>query len=150
MKLKIMFSNSWKYIYLHCTLKWLWTLDPGTQGLRPGILRAVLYLAIVTEMQLQACCVDVLISNSCLCHWKYTIHVSIHTFKHFPKIDVDAGLLPECSVGICSRDGSSCTHATLLLVCHSSYGATINGKLLADCTANNTCRVEIALGKGRA
>ena len=38
---------------------------------------------------------------------------------------------------------------TLLLVCHSSYGPTINGRLLADCT-NYTWPVEIASGKGHA
>ena len=44
-----------------------------------------------------------------------------------------AGLLPECGVGDHSGDGSSLrTHATLLLVCHSSYGPTINSRLFAD------------------
>ena len=62
----------------------------------------------------------------------------------------NAGLLPECSVGNCSGDGSSLsTHGTLFLVCHNSYGPTINGRLLADRT-NYTLQVEIASGKGRA
>ena len=45
----------------------------------------------------------------------------------------NAGLLPECSVGDCRGDGSGLRiNDTLLLVCHSSYRLTINGRLLTD------------------
>ena len=51
---------------------------------------------------------------------------------------------------VASGEGSSLrTHGTLLLVRHSSYGPTINRRLLADCTKLYT-GVEIASGKGRA
>ena len=41
----------------------------------------------------------------------------------------------ECSIGNRNGDGSNLsTHGTLLLVCHSSYGPTINGRLLTDHT----------------
>ena len=47
----------------------------------------------------------------------------------------NAGLLPQCSIGNHSRDGSKLrTHGILLLVCHSTYGPTMNGRLLAHCT----------------
>ena len=36
-----------------------------------------------------------------------------------------------------------------LFVSHNSYGLTINGRLLTDCT-NYTCRFEIASGKAHA
>ena len=64
----------------------------------------------------------------------------------------DESLMSEkkASVGNRSGDGSSLsTHGILLLVCHSSYGPTINGRLLTNCT-NYTRRVEITSGKGRA
>ena len=62
----------------------------------------------------------------------------------------NAGLLPECSVGNRSGDGSEFnTHGTLLLVCHGSYGPTINGRLLTDRT-NYTRPFEITSGKARA
>ena len=48
-------------------------------------------------------------------------------------------------------------YGTLFLVCHSSYGLTINGKLLTDCSLRlshgatpTVQRVEIASGKGCA
>ena len=45
----------------------------------------------------------------------------------------NAGLMPEYSVDNHSGEDSSLrTHGTLLLVCHSSYGPTINSRLLAD------------------
>ena len=50
----------------------------------------------------------------------------------------NAGLLPECSVGNHSRDGSS-------LRMHSSYRPTINGRLFTDHTKLYT----VASGKGR-
>ena len=59
-----------------------------------------------------------------------------------------AAVLPVNKVA--SGEGSSLrTHGTLLLVRHSSYGPTINRRLLADCTKLYT-GVEIASGKGRA
>ena len=77
-----------------------------------------------------------------LCLWPYTINFKC-VFKYFPKIECPralawqcwaiAKLLPECSVGNRSGDGSSLRmHGTLLLVCHGSYGPTINGRLLAE------------------
>ena len=68
--------------------------------------------------------------------------------KYFLKLNVlmegNAGLLPECSVSNCSGDGSSSsTYGTLLLVCHGSYGPTINGRLLTDHT-NYTHWVKVA------
>ena len=45
----------------------------------------------------------------------------------------NAGLLPECSVGDRRGDGSRLRmNGTLLLLCHSSYRPTINGRLLTD------------------
>ena len=41
------------------------------------------------------------------------------------------------------------THGTLLLICHSNYGPTINGRLLQT-VQNYTRQVEIASGKGHA
>ena len=62
----------------------------------------------------------------------------------------NAGLLPEFSVGNCRGDSLSFSmHSTLLLVCHSSYGPTINRRLLADRT-NYTRWVEITSGKDHA
>ena len=59
--------------------------------------------------------------------WK--LNVLVHL------VGSNAGLLPECSVGNHSGDGSSLSkHGTLLLVCHSTYGPTINGRPLADHT----------------
>ena len=53
-------------------------------------------------------------------------------------------VLPEFSVGNHSGDSpSSSMYGTLLLICHGSYGPTINGWLLADRT-NYTHQVEIA------
>ena len=41
--------------------------------------------------------------------------------------------LNECRVGNRSGDGSGLwTHGSLLVVCHSSYGPTFNGRLFAD------------------
>ena len=55
-----------------------------------------------------------------------------------------AGLLPEYSVGNHSGDGSSLsTHGTLLLVCHSSYGPTINGAGCSQTVQNDTRRVKV-------
>ena len=57
----------------------------------------------------------------------------------------NVGLLPECSVGKRSGDGSSLsTHGTLLLVCHSSYGPTINSRLLQT-VQNYAHQVEITI-----
>ena len=45
------------------------------------------------------------------------------------------------------------TNGTLLLVCHSTYGSIINGRLLAghaDRTYYTPAGLEIASGKGRA
>ena len=66
----------------------------------------------------------------CVSMRPYTVNLKC-AFKYFPKIE----LLPECSVGSRSGDGSSFwTHGTLLLVCHSSYGPTINDRPFADRT----------------
>ena len=64
------------------------------------------------------------VNFKCVFNRKLNVHVHLHG---------NAGLLSECSIGNCSRDGSS-LRLKLLLVCHSSYGPTINGRLLADRT----------------
>ena len=76
-----------------------------------------------------------------VCSYALSMLVAIYRkfkciFKYFPKLNVlvkgNAGLLPECSIGNHSGgDSSGSTYGTLLLVCHSSYRPTINGRLLA-------------------
>ena len=45
----------------------------------------------------------------------------------------------ECSIGNHNGDSSNLsTHGTVLLVCHSSYGTTINSRLLTDHTNSYT------------
>ena len=78
--------------------------------------------------------------------------VSAHYQLFKKRGEGNAGLLPECTIGNHSGDGSNLsTHGTLLLVCHSSYGPTINGRLLIDRTNYISLgQVEIASGKSRA
>ena len=58
-----------------------------------------------------------------------------------------AGLLPECNR---SGDGSSLsTHGTLLLVCHSSYGPTINAAGCSQTVQNYTRWVEVRVVQKR-
>ena len=62
----------------------------------------------------------------------------------------NAGLLPEFSISNRSGGGSSLgMHGTLLLVCHSSYGPTINSRLLTD-RKNYTCWFVTVSGKAYA
>ena len=96
------------------------------------------------------------VCNVRACLWLYTINF-ICAFKYFPKIEGPrapyqvkgnaghAGLLPECSVG--NRSGDSWY---LTFGWHSTYGPTINGRLLADRTKLYTPSSEIALGNGCA
>ena len=66
------------------------------------------------------------------CLRPYTVNFK-YAFKYFPKIEVKGNTGPECSVDNHSGDSSSLTPpGTLLLVCHNTYGLTINGRLLAD------------------
>ena len=68
------------------------------------------------------------------CLWSYTVNFK---YAKITKIERpherawhgNAGLLPDCSVDNRSGDDSILSmHGTLLLVCHSSYGPTINGQ----------------------
>ena len=70
-----------------------------------------------------------------LCLQPYTVNFKAFILKLnvLMHLHGNAGLLPECSVSDHSGDGSSLRmHSTLLLVGNSSYGLTINDKLLAD------------------
>ena len=96
------------------------------------------------------------VCNVHACLWLYTVNFKC-AFQNFPKIERPralyqvkgnaghAGLLPECSIG--NRSGDSWY---LTFGWHSTYGPTINGRLLADRTKLYTPSSEIALGNGRA
>ena len=80
-------------------------------------------------------CADVCVYDR-PCLRPYTVNFKC-AFKYFPKIERPRALAWQCRAAGVQRwqDGSSLrTHGTLLLVCHSSYGPTINGRLLADRT----------------
>ena len=85
--------------------------------------------------------------------WSYTVNFKC-AFKYFPKIEHPRALtmlyslLPECSVGNCSGNGSSFKHARhLTLLCHSSYRATVNGRLLADPETAQNLYTSVSLAK---
>ena len=69
------------------------------------------------------------------CLRPYTVNLKC-AFKYFPKIE-----RPRAHV---QRRRLTWMHGTLLLVCHSSYGLTINGRLLADRTKLEHCGASVS------
>ena len=82
-------------------------------------------------------CADVCV-NVRMCLWPHIVHFK-SAFKYFPKIEHPCalgkvGYCQSAALATIAKSSSLSTHSTLLLVCHSSYAPTFNGRLLADCT----------------
>ena len=100
------------------------------------------------------------VCNVLVCLQTYIVNFK-SVFKYFPKSERPCALKGRwrAMLGYCQSPALATLvemaqkfllsmRGTLLLVCHSSYRPTINGRLLTDHT-NYTHRVEIASGKGR-
>ena len=75
------------------------------------------------------------------CLRPYTVNFKC-TFKYFPKIERPRALAWQCAgllsaLATVAETAQGFKDARHLHICHSSYGLTINGRLLADLTANH-------------